>query len=192
MEAPPSGEITVLIEAARAGRKDALDRLLDAVYPSFRTLASHLLRNERDDHTMQSTDLVHEAVIRLFLQSEVEMKNRLHMMALAGRQMRRILVEHARARLAQRRGGGVPTDQLVENQDVSAQELESLLVLDDLLAQLRQMDARAAEVVELRFFSGLSREEISDKLGVTVRTVQRDWDAARAWLLDALDSSKSE
>ncbi len=141
---------------------------------------------------MQSTDLVHEAVIRLFLQSDVEMKNRLHLMALAGRQMRRILIEHARARLAQRRGGGAHVDQLAENQDVSARELESLLVLDDLLAQLRLMDARAAEVVELRFFSGLSREEIAEKLGVTVRTVQRDWDAARAWLLDAVSSRAAE
>lgn len=175
-----------MLAAARAGRRDALDQLLDAVYPAFRTLASNLLQGERDGHTLQTADLVHETVIRLFLQHDVQMNDRMHLMALAGRKMRHILVERARARMAQCRGGGARHERLPLHLDGEASEFESLLILDDLLSDLRELDPRAAEVVELKFFAGLTREEIGAQLGVTARTVQRDWDAARAWLLDAL------
>jgi RNA polymerase sigma factor (TIGR02999 family) len=182
------GEITALLAAARGGRSDALDRLLDSIYPAFRLLAANLLSGEREGHTMQSGDLAHEAMIRLFLQLDVHVNDRTHLMALAGRQMRRILVEQARAKMAQRRGGGAVRVELPDSLDDTPRELESLLILDDLLAQLKEFDPRAAEVVELRFFAGLSKEAIAGQLKVNPRTVQRDWDAARAWLLVALHS----
>lgn len=175
-----------MLAAARAGRRDALDQLLDAVYPAFRMLASNLLQGERDGHTMQTSDLVHETVIRLFLQQDVQMHDRMHLMALAGRKMRHILVEHARAKLAQCRGGGAFHQPIPRELEGETKEFEALLILDDLLAQLRTLDPRAAEVVELKFFAGFSRDEIAARLGVNARTVQRDWEAARAWLLDAL------
>lgn len=182
----PPGEITALLSDVRKGRRDALDRLLDAVYPAIRTIATHLLRFEPQDITLQSTDLAHEALLRLFLEQDVEMRDRSHLIALAGRQMRRILVEQARARLAQRRGAGAPHAELPAEIDDPGQDMTSLVELDDLLEQLAGADARAAEVVELRFFAGLSREEVAARLGVTVRTVQRDWEFARAWLLGEL------
>lgn len=182
----PPGEITALLGDVRAGKRDALDRLLDAVYPAIRTIAAHLLRSEPQDITLQSTDLAHEALLRLFLEQDVEMKDRSHLIALAGRQMRRILIEQARARLAQRRGAGAPHGELPVEIDDPGQDMTSLVELDDLLEQLAAADARAAEVVELRFFAGLSREEVAARLGVTVRTVQRDWEFARAWLLGEL------
>ena len=108
------------------------------------------------------------------------------MMIMAGRQMRRVLVDHARTRLAARRGGGVEQVELSDDLGVPALDLESLIILDDLLVQLKNHDPRAYEIVELRFFAGLTREEVAQRLGINVRTVQRDWEAARAWFIDAL------
>jgi len=182
----PSGEITQLLNAARVGQADALDRLLALVYPALRGMAAHLLQAERPSHTLQPTALVHEALIRIFLQQDVQIQDRAHMMIMAGRQMRRVLVDHARTRLAARRGGGAEQVELSDGIGVPALDLEALIILDDLMVQLKNHDPRACEIVELRFFAGLTREEVAQRLGVTVRTVQRDWEAARAWFIEAL------
>ncbi len=186
MVQPPSGEITQLLNAARVGQADALDRLLALVYPSLRGMAAHLLQAERQGHTLQPTALVHEALIRIFLQQDVQIQDRAHMMILAGRQMRRVLVEHARSRLAARRGGGADPVELSDENGLQSPDLETLIVLDDLLNHLKEADPRAYQIIELRFFSGLTREEVAQRLHVSVRTVQRDWDAARAWMVSAL------
>jgi RNA polymerase sigma factor (TIGR02999 family) len=183
---PPSGEITQLLNAARTGQTDALDRLLALVYPSLRGMAAHLLHAERQGHTLQPTALVHEALIRIFLKQDVQIQDRAHMMILAGRQMRRVLVTHARSRLAARRGGGAVPVELSEETGLHTPGLETLIVLDDLLNHLRQADPRAFQIVELRFFAGLTREEVAQCLNISVRTVQRDWEAARAWMVSAL------
>jgi len=185
---PASGEITQLLYAARDGKSDALDRLLALVYPALRGMAARLLHAERTGHILQPTALVHEALIRIFLQQEVQIQNRAHMMILAGRQMRRVLVDHARTRRTARRGGGVELVEYSGQSGVEPLDLEALIILDDLLNHLKDSDPRAFEIVELRFFAGLTREEVAQRLGVTVRTVQRDWEAARAWMIAALGS----
>lgn len=187
MVPPASGEITVLLHATRQGSAGALDRLLALVYPQLRLLAGHLLRTERSNHTLQPTALVHEAVVKLFLRDSPDMRDRTHLMALAGRQMRRILIDHARARLSARRGAGEDLVPLSDSSQTVPVDLDLILTLDDMLEQLRQEDQRAAQIVELRFFAGFSMEEIAAELGVTARTVQRDWEFARAWLYSALE-----
>lgn len=180
------GEITRLLESTRRGDPDALDRLLEAIYPSLRSVAGNLMRGERQGHTLEPTALAHEAIIRMFLRSEATFRDRADLIAAAGRQMRRLLVDHARRRLAGRRGGGAETAGCTGFEEAATEDLETWLLFDNLLDELKSFDPRAAEIVELRFFCGLSREEIAERLGITVRTVQRDWEAARAWLLSAI------
>jgi RNA polymerase sigma-70 factor (ECF subfamily) len=187
MVPPASGEITVLLQATRGGNAGALDRLLSLVYPQLRALAAHLLRTERANHTLQPTALVNEAVVKLFLRDGPDMRDHAHLMALAGRQMRRILIDFARARLSARRGDGEESLDLHEASGSVLHDLDTILTLDTMLEQLRREDPRAAEIVELRFYAGFSVEEIAMQLGITTRTVQRDWEFARAWLYDALD-----
>lgn len=181
------GEITRLLDSARGGEPDALDRLLEAVYPALRAIAGNLLRGERSAQTLSATALAHEAIIRLFLHGGASVSDRNELTAAAGRQMRRLLIDHARRRLALRRGCGAELVQLSGQERAEEVDLETWLLLDRMLDQLRSVDPRAAEVVELRFFAGLSREEIAARLKINVRTVQRDWESARAWLLAGLE-----
>ncbi len=181
------GEITRLLDSARGGEADALDRLLEAVYPMLRAIAGNLMREERSGHTLGATALAHEAIIRLFLHGSADVHDRHELAAAAGRQMRRLLIDHARRRLALRRGGGAGLIELSGQERAAEVDLETWLLLDRLLGQLRTIDPRAAEIVELRFFAGLSREEIAERLKINVRTVQRDWESARAWLLAGLE-----
>lgn len=185
-QASEPGEITRLLESTRRGEPDSLDRLLEAVYPWLRSIAGNLMRGERQGHTLEPTALVHEAIIRMFLRQEAQYRDRSDLAAAAGRQMRRLLIDHARRRLAERRGGGAGTAEYTGFEKASSADLETWLLLDSLLDQLKSFDPRAAEIVELRFFCGLSREEIAGRLNINVRTVQRDWEAARAWLLSAV------
>lgn len=180
------GEITRLLDSTRRGEADALDRLLEAIYPSMRAIAGNLMRAEREDHTLEPTALAHEAIIRLFLRQDANFHDRGDVAAAAGREMRRLLIDHARRRLAKRRGGGAETTEYSGFEAAAHADLETWLTLDRLLEQLKLMDPRAFEIVELRFFSGLSREEVAGRLGINVRTVQRDWETARAWLLSAI------
>ena len=182
MEHPSATEITQLLQGWRGGNRGALDALLPLVYKELRRLAHFHLRNERPDHTLQSAALVNEAYCRLVGQNPPALENRTHFFAVAAQLMRQILVDYARRHRAAKRGGSVCKLSL-EDATVSSQEKDAdVLAVDDALKALARIDPRQSRVVELRFFAGLSLEEISNAMGIAPATVQRDWTAARAWL----------
>ena len=171
-------------------RSAALDRLVPVVYDELRALARSHLRRERPDHSLQATALVHEVYLRLLGGAGQPVWNdRHHFFVAAAEAMRRILIEHARARGRQKRGGERTAVEL-ESADLAVEhDLDSVLALDDAIRRLGEQDPRAASVVRLRFFAGLSVEETADAMGLSVRTVKREWAYARAWLFDALRSA---
>jgi RNA polymerase sigma factor (TIGR02999 family) len=177
-----SFSVTELLGKWRAGDADALSRLLPVVYQELRRVAGSYLRRERSDHTLQSTALVHEAYLRLAGPNAPEWRNRAHFFGVAANLMRQILVEHARARHAEKRGGHAVKLSLDEASDVPMAVDVDVLALDEAMQQLAQMDARQAQIVELRFFGGLSVEGSAEVLGISPATVKRDWTSARAWL----------
>jgi RNA polymerase sigma factor (TIGR02999 family) len=183
-----SGDITRLLARIREGDDRALDELLPLVYGELRRMAGHLLRSERPDHTLQPTALVHEAYMRLVGET-IPLNDRHHFFAIAARAMRRVLVEHARARGRAKRGGDrariTLSDDLI---DSKSSDPIDLLALDDALEALARRDARKVRVVELIFFGGLTAAEAAGVLDVTARTVERDWAFARAWLIRAITS----
>jgi RNA polymerase sigma-70 factor (ECF subfamily) len=181
---PLTGEVTRLLYDLRSGKKDVEAQLFTVVYDELRRIAAGYLRRERPDHTLQPTALVHEAYLRLVEQPEQNWQNRAHFFGIGAHLMRQILVDHARKRDADKRGGGEAALAL-EDFDVAApsvQRPEDLIALDDALCKLEELDHRQSRIVELRFFGGLTEEEISHLLGISVRTVKRDWSVARAWL----------
>lgn len=173
--------VTGLLMKWRNGDQQALQDLLPLVYSELRRIAWRRLQAERPHHTLQSTELVHEAYLRLVKSPAQEIENRLHFLAIASQLMRQILVDYGRKRRAGKRGGGC---RITLNEAIAFQPNNELdvLVLDEALTTLAQMDAQQAKVVELRFFGGLSIEESSRVLGVSPATVKRDWATARAWL----------
>lgn len=175
--------VTDCLARLRAGEPRALDQLLPLVYQELRALAGAQLRGEETGHTLGATALVHEAYVRLAEREQLDVRDRSHFFAIAARSMRQVLIDHARTRKRQKRGGGVrPTSlEAVENLvgDAAADEL---LALDEALDRLAQASPRAAQVVERRFFAGLTLEETAASLDVSLKTVQRDWIQARAWL----------
>jgi len=177
----PTGEVTRLLEALRGGERDAESRLLALLYDELRRLARSYLRRERPDHTLQATALVNEAYLRM-AGASAPAKNRAHFFGIAAQVMRRILVDHARAHSAGKRGDGVPRLPLDEAVLVAHAESQQLVDLDEALSRLAKFDARQARIVELRFFAGLSVEETADVLDCAARTVNREWRMARAWL----------
>jgi len=178
---PSPNQVTELLLKWKCGDQDSLHALLPLVYNELRRLAQHHLRGERPDHTLQSTALVHEAYLRMVKPGSMQFESRGHFFALASQLMREILVDHARHRRAAKRDGG---ERLTL--EVAAELAESkgvdLLALDDALNELAKMNPRQSRIVELKFFGGLSIEEVSDVLGVSPATVERDWAVARAWL----------
>ena len=178
---PPS-QVTKLLQGWRGGDRNDLEALLPLVYDELRRLAHHHLRNERPDHTLQSTALVHEAYFRLVGQDLPEWESRAHFFAIAAQLMRQILVDYARRHRASKRGSGVCTLTLDDAAALPERKDVDVLALDDALNPLAEIDPRQARVVELRFFAGLSLEETSEVMGIATATVQRDWTAARAWL----------
>jgi RNA polymerase sigma factor (TIGR02999 family) len=176
-----SSEITQRLQEWRDGDRKALDSLLPLVYKELRRLAHFQLRNERPDHTLQSSALVHEAYLRLVGMNAPRWESRTHFFAIAAQLMRQILVDYARRHRAAKRGGSVCKVSL-EDALVGRQTDVDIIALDDALQALARIDERQSRVVELRFFAGLSLGEISEALGVGPATVQRDWTAARAWL----------
>jgi RNA polymerase sigma-70 factor (ECF subfamily) len=180
MSASP-GEVTRLLIAMQDGQRDAESRLLTLVYDELRRLAAGYLRHERPDHTLQATALVHEAYLKLAGQNAT-WQNRGHFFGVAAQAMRRVLVDHARAFCAGKRGSGQAKISLDEALVFSAVQSRELLDLDEALTRLAEFDARLARVVELRFFAGLSVEETAEALGCATRTVNRDWRTAQAWL----------
>ena len=177
--------VTTLLRAWRRGDQAAFERLTPLVYDQLRRRARHYLRGERPNHTLRPTALVHEAYLRLVNLDQVDWQDRSHFFALAARQMRRILVDSARARRYQKRGGGAVSVTFDEALAVSRRDPD-LVALDDALELLAQQDARKVRVVELRFFGGLTNDEIAAALGISSDTVTRDWQMAKLWLRRAL------
>lgn len=180
---PVPGDVTSLLLDWSRGRADALEKLMPVVYEELRRVAKAHLGRERREHTLQATDLVHEAYLKLVDQRHVDWKNRAHFFAVAARLMRRVLVDHARARLAQKRGGGAARVSFDETLALGTPDADvTLLALDDALTELGGLDARQARTVELRYFAGLTVDEAAVALGVSGMTVKRDWTVAKAWL----------
>jgi RNA polymerase sigma factor (TIGR02999 family) len=175
-------DVTQLLVAWNEGNQDALERLLPAVYDELRKLARSYLRRERPDHTLQATALVHEAYLRLIDQNQVTWQNRAHFFGIAAQMMRRILVNHAEARRADKRGGGAQKLSLDEAIDLAEERAVDLIALDDAMKALAEFDPQQARIVELRYFGGLSIEETAEVVGVSPATVKREWSTAKMWL----------
>lgn len=176
---PNHGEVTQLLESVRAGQPGALDRLLPLVYDELRLMARRQLGRERADHTLHATALVHEAYLKLAGGASLSAFDRAHFLAIAARAMRQVLVEHARRRNAEKRGGGWQRTTLGDGDSAAEFNPDEMLALDRALSEL---EPRQREVVECRFFGGMEEQEIAAVLGVSERTVRRDWVKARAWL----------
>ena len=177
----PSATVTELLIKWRNGDKAALNELLPQVYGQLRRLANYYLQQERPDHTLQPTALVHEAYLRLMGEKQIDWQNRAHFFGIASVRMRQILVEHARGRQAAKRGGGEYRLSLSEVDPVEKRDM-SLLALDDALQKLEIFDSQKARLVELRYFGGLTIEETAEVLQISPATVKRDWNLAKAWL----------
>ena len=181
--------VTKLLLDWGAGNRAALDALTPLVYDELRRLAGHYLRRERPDHTLQSTELVHEAYMRLIDQRNVRWQNRAQFFGLAAELIRRILVDHARAKQAAKRGGTAVKLTLDEALDASAGRDLDLVRLDDSLKALAEVDAQQGRIVELRYFAGLTIEETAEALDISPATVKRDWVVAKAWLRRQMDKT---
>jgi len=182
----------MLLRAWGGGDETAFDELVPLVHEELRRLARRYMRHERPGHTLQATALVNEAYLRLIDVNRVPWQNRAHFFAMAARVMRRILVDAARARRYQKRGGGAPKVSLDEALLVSSEPGQDLVALDDALNALAAMDPRRGQVVEMRFFGGLTVAETAEALHVSVDTVMRDWGLATAWLLRELSPRKGD
>jgi RNA polymerase sigma factor (TIGR02999 family) len=182
----PSEEITNLLRAWGSGDEAALGRLAEHVYPELRLIARRYMKNERQGNTLQTTAVVHEVYLRLVEVTKVEWRERAQFFAMAAQMMRRILVDAARARGSHKRGGMAIKVNIDETALLSAAPDRSILALDDALTAFSQVAPRQAKVVELRYFGGLTEEEIVAALKISPRTVRRDWDLAKAWLLREL------
>jgi len=179
---PSPQEVTQLLRDWRQGNRAAFDQLIPLVYDELRRLAKRHLQRQSPGHTLQTTALVHEAYLRLIEQQNIEWQNRAHFFAVAARAMRFLLVDHARARQYAKRGGGARQVTLDEVAVVSPERNTDLLALDEALSRLAALDPRKSQVVELRYFGGLSAEETAEALGVSEVTVKREWLKAKAWL----------
>jgi RNA polymerase sigma factor (TIGR02999 family) len=176
-------QITQLLERLGAGNREALDDLLPLIYDRLQQMAHAQLRRERQGHTLNTTALVHEAYLKLVDQTQVQWQNRGHFFALASIAMRRILVNYAKARSRQKRGGDAARVSLDDAPELMSEErAEEIVALDEALTRLAAINERGAKVVECRFFAGLSIEETADALGIAPMTVKRDWMLAKTWL----------
>lgn len=175
--------VTILLSEARRGDENALNDLLPLVYDELRRVASNQLRNERSDHTLQPTALVHEAYMRLLEQRNVDWQNRVHFFSIAAEMMRRILVNYAIQRNAKKRGDGAAKVALDEAISFSKEKELDLVILDETLNELAKFDPDQAKIVELRFFAGLTIEETAQALGISDSTVKREWRSAKAWIM---------
>ena len=190
LSAPASQDIVDLLHAVRHGSRAAVDKLLPTVYAELRRLALCYLSKERSDHTLQPTALVHEAYLRLVGQRSVGWEDRTQFFAAAATVMRRVLVDHARARNATKRGGGRRRTALDDVVTCFEERACDLVALNEALERLAAMDGRKAQVVELRFFGGFSVEEAAKFIGIPRRTAEREWTLAKAWLRGELHRSE--
>ena len=182
-------DVTRLLVRLTDGDRAVLDDLLPLIYGELRRLAGGYLRRERQGHTLEPTALVHEAYLRMVDQTQVRWQNRAHFFGVAAQMMRRILVDHARAHQAEKRGGEAQILSLDENIDVSGERSAELVALDEALERLAELDPEKSRVVELRFFGGLSVEETAEVIGVSAPTVKRHWRMAKAWLYGQMKNS---
>ena len=179
---PQSVDVTLLLKQVADGNQDAVARLIPLVYAELHRVAENRMRLERPDHTLQPTALVHEAYLKLVAQRDVNWQSRAHFFAVASHLMRRILVDYARGRLRAKRGGKQVKLPLEKVFVISRGRCDELLALDESLERLGKLDARQSRVVELRFFGGLTVDEAAKVLGVSSKTVKREWSMAKAWL----------
>jgi len=182
-------QITLMLKEWGQGNQQALENLMPLVYDELRRQAARFLRKERPGHTLQTTALIHEAYIKLVGQEHVDWQNRSHFFAIASQAMRRILVDHARTRHREKRGGAAENLPLDDAFNIGIpQKSVDLVALDEALQRLETLDPRQAKIVELRYFSGLTNDETADILGVSNATVRNDWTMAKAWLHSELTS----
>ena len=177
-----SEEITQLLVDWRNGDPAGFDKLYSLVYDELHYLASRYMRRERADHTLQTTALVHEAYVRLVRQSDATLNDRTHFFAVAAKVMRQILIDHARSRNFDKRGGNAQKISLEEAAIISDERAEELIILDRALVELEKIDPRQSQIVELRYFGGMTLAETGDFLQISADTVTRDWNVAKAWL----------
>jgi RNA polymerase sigma factor (TIGR02999 family) len=182
----PDSQVTVLLSELRNGNDSAKSELVTLVYPELRRIAGHYMRQERPGHTLRTTGLVHEVYVRLFGTERVTWQNRAHFFAAVAREMRHILVDYARARNAKKRPDGNVLVSLSDVDAAASEREEDLVALDEALSRLERVDSRASRVVELRFFTGLSEKETAEAMGISISTLKRDWNFAKAWLFDQL------
>jgi RNA polymerase sigma factor (TIGR02999 family) len=185
-----SDQVTALLSAWRDGDNGALERLIPIVYDELRRVAARYMRGEQAGHTLQATALVHEAYLRLAREQDRTWANRAHFFAVSAQIMRNLLLDHARAASRAKRGGGLADTALDEAPGLIATDPDELLALDEALRRLTEMDPRAARIVELRYFTGLSNAEVAAVLDTSEKTVKRDWSAAKAWLQAELRSQR--
>jgi RNA polymerase sigma factor (TIGR02999 family) len=183
------GTTTQLLIDLTNGNRAVVDTLLPLIYNELRSLASNYLRRERSEHTLQPTALVHEAYMRLVDQTQVNWQNRAHFFGVAAQMMRRILVDHARAHQADKRGGEFRKVSLDESLDSVAERSNELIALDDALVELASFDEMKSRIIELRYFGGLTVEETAEALGVTPVTIKRHWRMAKAWLFGKIKNT---
>jgi RNA polymerase sigma factor (TIGR02999 family) len=176
------GKVTHLLAELRSGKREAESRLIEVVYPELRRIAMRYMRGERAGHSLQATALVNEAYLRLLGEGDRNFQNRSHFFAVAATQMRLILVDHARRKRTQKRQGQRVRVELTDILAISEDKLDDVLEIDAALNRLREWDPRQCKIVELRFFAGLTEDEVAEVLDLSPRTVKRDWKVAKAWL----------
>ncbi len=187
----PTGEVTLLLAKVRSGSPDAANQLVPLVYAELRRMAGAYMRNERPNHSMQATELVHEAYMRMVGATPANPENRAHFFAIAANTMRQVLLDYARKRSAGKRGGAA-----LQKIDLNAElfvahdSLDDVIIIDELLNRLNGIDPRQSRLIELRFFAGLSNEEAGEVMGVSEATVKREWRSAKAWLHRELEASR--
>jgi RNA polymerase sigma-70 factor, ECF subfamily len=184
-----STDVTALLGELTKGNPEAGPKLIPLVYDELRRLADGYMRRERTGHTLQATALVHEAYLKLLGQHSVDWQNRAHFFGIAAQVMRRVLIDHARRHVRDKRGGGKEAVPLDEALVFSPERSSEFLELDSALERLAERDARLAKIVELRFFGGLTVEETAEVVGISPKTVKRDWTVAKAWLHGELKAS---
>jgi RNA polymerase sigma factor (TIGR02999 family) len=182
MDQPDQQDVTILLAGLKKGDNEAASKLIPIVYDELRRLAGGYMRRERSDHTLQATALVHEAYLKLVEQRSVDWQSRAHFFGIAAQVMRRILVDHARGHLREKRGAGERTVPIDEALVFAPEQSLELVKLDEALQRLTKLDARQGKIVELRFFGGLTVEQTAELLGISPKTVKRDWSVAKAWL----------
>lgn len=182
------GEVTALLGELNLGHKDALERLMPLIYNELRRVAGRHMRDERRSHTLQPTALVHEVFLRLVGQDRADWRNRAQFVGVAGQLMRRLLVDHARARRARKRGIPVTLNEDIFDWAEGVSRTEEILAVDQVLDRLAEFDPQQARIVELRYFAGMSVEETAEAMAISARTVKRDWAMAKGWMMIQLSS----